>query len=184
MGLFLPCRGDRTIKCSGCLPRSAVDLLTAGPPHPAAPLSDRVSKNPEGTRVSATTAQTFPSTRCWRATGVTGDYYRRSCCCPKRPGHLHVQIRSPRPWPHAIDFIRNSIEVSVCCVRRKPPASSPRPPPIPPPPQVPKVPKCVYALAHYMHKLHQKAFVYTLFIHFQRVKQPIYWAVNNPRPKS
>lgn len=55
--------------------------------------------------------------------------------------------------------------------------------PSPPPARSPQVPEYVYALAYYMHKLHQKAFVYTLFIHFQRVKQPIYWAVNNPRPK-
>lgn len=49
----------------------------------------------------------------------------------------------------------------------------------PPPPTSPKS-SSVFSLAHYMHKLHQKAFVYTLFIHFQRVKQPIYWAVNKP----
>lgn len=100
---------------------------------------------------------------------AAGDCYRCYFCCPKRPGRPHVQIWSRRPLPLSVNSMRNSIKTSVC-------STAPRP--------VPKVPQCVYALAHYMRKLHQKAFVYTLFIHFQRVKQPIYWAVNNPEAQS
>lgn len=36
----------------------------------------------------------------------------------------------------------------------------------------------------YVHKVYQKAFVSPLFIHFQRVKQPIYRAVSKLYPKS
>lgn len=42
----------------------------------------------------------------------------------------------------------------------------------------------VYFFTHYIAKVYQKAFVSALFIHFQRVKQPIYRAVSNLYPKS
>lgn len=112
---------------------------------------------------------------------ATGDSHRCYCCCSQRPGYLCAQTWSPGSLPRSVNFTRDSVETSVCGMRRKPATVTCQPPP---PPAVPRVPECVHTLARYMHKLHQKAFVYTFFIHFQRVKQPIYWAVNTPRPAS
>lgn len=89
--------------------------------------------------VPGTTPQTFPSTRCWQATGATGDCSRHHCRHLKRPRHLRVQIWSPWPRPHAINFVKNSIEISVHCMRRKPPVSSASPLPPPGSPKSPSV---------------------------------------------
>lgn len=77
-----------------------------------------------------------------------------------------IRIWLPCPLSHSVNFT-------------EPPGSFAPSSADPPPPQRPVL-ECVSSLAHYTHKLHQKAFVYTFFIHFQRVKQPIYWAVNKP----